>query len=86
MVDLGYKDFIAETFQAFLAPAGTAPDIVERLSAKSLEVLKTQAIKDQLRINGFEVIANGREGLRSRIESEVPKWRDVIAKAGIKPV
>src|SRR5580704_7939482 len=30
MVDLGYKDFIADTFQAFLAPAGTAPDIVER--------------------------------------------------------
>jgi tripartite-type tricarboxylate transporter receptor subunit TctC len=86
MVDLGYKDFIAETFQAFLAPARTAPDIVERLSAKSLEVLKTPAIKDQLRINGFEVIANGREGLRNRIEVEVPKWRDVIAKAGIKPV
>ena len=86
MVDLGYKDFIAETFQAFLAPARTAPEIVERLSAKSLEILKTQAIKDQLRINGFEVIANGREGLRNRIEVEVPKWRDVIAKAGIKPV
>jgi tripartite-type tricarboxylate transporter receptor subunit TctC len=86
MVDLGYKDFIADTFQAFLAPAGTAPDIVERLSAKSLEVLKTQAIKEQLRINGFVVIANGREGLRNRIEVEVPKWRDVIAKAGIKPI
>ena len=86
MVDLGYTDFIAETFQAFLAPAKTPPDIVERLSAKSLEILKTPAIKDQLRINGFEVIANGREGLRNRIEVEVPKWRDVIAKAGIKPV
>jgi hypothetical protein len=32
------------------------------------------------------VIANGREGLRNRIEVEVPKWRDVIAKAGIKPI
>jgi tripartite-type tricarboxylate transporter receptor subunit TctC len=51
MVDLGYKDFIAETFQAFLAPARTAPDIVERLSAKSLEVLRTQAITEQLRID-----------------------------------
>jgi tripartite-type tricarboxylate transporter receptor subunit TctC len=86
MVDLGYTNFIAETFQAFLAPARTAPDVVERLSAKSLEILKTPAIEDQLRINGFEVIANGREGLRNRIEVELPKWRDVIAKAGIKPV
>ena len=86
MVELGYKDFIAETFQAFLAPAKTPPEIVARLSAKSVEVLKRPEIVDQLRINGFEVIANGSDGLRRRIETEVPKWRDVIAKAGIKPV
>lgn len=86
MVDLGYKDFIAETFQAFLAPAKTAPEIVEKLSVKSVEVLKAPGMADQLRLNGFEVIANGAAGLRSRIEVEIPKWRDVIAKAGIKPV
>jgi hypothetical protein len=56
------------------------------LSAKSVEVLKRPEIADQLRVNGFEVIANGSKGLRQRIEVEVPKWRDVIAKAGIKPV
>ncbi|HZE54032.1 MAG TPA: tripartite tricarboxylate transporter substrate-binding protein [Bradyrhizobium sp.] len=86
MVELGYKDFIAETLQFFLAPAKTPPDIVEKLSAKSLEVLKRPEIVDQLRSNGYEVIANGPQGLRQRIETEVPKWRDVIAKAGIKPV
>jgi tripartite-type tricarboxylate transporter receptor subunit TctC len=86
MVELGYTDFIADTFQALLAPARTAPDIIERLSAKSIDVLKAPAITEQLRNNGFEVIANGPEGLRRRIGDEVPKWRDVIAKAGIKPV
>jgi tripartite-type tricarboxylate transporter receptor subunit TctC len=86
MVELGFPDFIAETFQAFLAPAKTPPDIVARLSDKSVEVLKKRALVDQLRINGFEVIANGSEGLRRRLETEVPKWRGVIAKAGIKPV
>jgi hypothetical protein len=39
-----------------------------------------------LRNNGFEVIANGPDGMRKRIDDEVPKWRDIIAKAGIKPV
>jgi len=24
--------------------------------------------------------------MRKRIEEEVPKWRDIIAKAGIQPV
>jgi tripartite-type tricarboxylate transporter receptor subunit TctC len=86
MVELGYKDFVAETAQFFFAPAKTAPDIVEKLSAKSIEVLRKRDAVEQLRINGYEVLANGPETLRKRIEIEVPKWRDVIAKAGIKPV
>ena len=86
MVELGYADFISDTFQGFLAPAQTPPAIVELLSAKSVEILKTPKISEQLRSNGFEVIANGPDGMRRRIATEVPKWRDIIAKAGIKPV
>ena len=86
MVELGYKDFIADTFQAFLAPAKTPPAIIELLAAKSIAILKTPKIAEQLRNDGYEVIANGPDGLRKRIEDEVPKWRDVVVKAGIKPV
>ena len=86
MVELGYKDFVAETAQFFFAPARTAPDIVERLTAKSMEVLKGPAVVEQLRVNGYEITAGGAEALRQRIEVEIPKWRDIIRKAGIKPV
>jgi len=86
MVELGYKDFIAETVQFFFAPGKTPPDIVEKLSAKTMEVLKSRDVVEQLRVNGYEVTASGAEALRQRIEQEVPKWRDVIAKAGLKPV
>jgi tripartite-type tricarboxylate transporter receptor subunit TctC len=86
MVELGYTDFISDTFQGFLAPAKTPPAIVALLSTKSIEILKTPAIAEQLRNNGFEVIANGPDGMRKRIADEVPKWRDIVAKAGIKPV
>ena len=86
MVELGYKDFVSDTFQGFLAPANTPAAIVEQLTAKSLGILKTPKIAEQLRNNGFEVIANGPDGMRKRIEDEVPKWREIVAKAGIKPV
>jgi tripartite-type tricarboxylate transporter receptor subunit TctC len=86
MVELGYKDFVADTFQGFLAPAKTPPAIIELLSAKSIEVLKVAKTAEQLRNDGFEVIANGPDGMKKRIDGEVPKWRDIIAKAGIKPV
>jgi tripartite-type tricarboxylate transporter receptor subunit TctC len=86
MVDLGYKDFIADTFQGFLAPAKTPQEIIGLLSTKVIEILKTPKIAEQLRNDGFEIIANGPEGMRKRIADEVPKWRDIVAKAGIKPV
>ena len=56
------------------------------LSTESIKILKTPKIAEQLRNDGFEVLANGPDGMRKRIEDEVPKWRDVVAKAGIKPV
>ena len=86
MIELGYKDFISDTFQGFLAPVKTPPEVVQLLAAKSIEILKVTKTADQLREDGFEVIANGPDGMKKRIDDEVPKWRDVIAKAGIKPV
>ena len=86
MIELGYKDFIAETAQFFFAPAGTPPDIVNSLTAKSMDVLKRPDVIAKLRDNGYEVAAHGSDALRAYIESQIPKWRDVIAKAGIKPV
>jgi tripartite-type tricarboxylate transporter receptor subunit TctC len=86
MVELGYRDFISDTFQGFLAPARTPPAIVDLLAAKSIEILSRPEIAEQLRNNGFEVIANGPAGMRKRIDDEVPKWRDIVAKAGIMPV
>jgi tripartite-type tricarboxylate transporter receptor subunit TctC len=86
MIETCYKDFISDTFQGFLAPAKTPSVIVGLLSARSIEILKTSMIAGQLRNNGFEVIAGGPDAMRKRIADEVPKWRDVIAKAGIKPL
>jgi tripartite-type tricarboxylate transporter receptor subunit TctC len=86
MVELGYADFISDTFQAFLAPAKTPAAIVDVLSAKAIEILKTPGIAEQLRNDGFEVTAFGPDGMRKRIADEVPKWREIITKAGIKPV
>jgi len=86
MVELGYTDFVSDTFQGFLAPAKTPAAIVELLSTRTIEILKTPKIAEQLRNDGFEVEAFGPDGLRKRIADEVPKWRDIVAKAGIKPV
>jgi len=86
MLELGYADFVSDTFHSMLAPAGTPPEIVDRLARASLDALNEPAFHERLRTLGFDVIAKGPDGLRRRIADEVPRFRDLIAKAGIERV
>jgi tripartite-type tricarboxylate transporter receptor subunit TctC len=86
MVELGFAGFVVDTFHMMLAPAGTPSEIVNRLAAVSMETLKQPEFHEKLRKLGFEILANGPDSLRKRIAEEVPKYRDIIAKAGIPKV
>jgi tripartite-type tricarboxylate transporter receptor subunit TctC len=86
MIELGYPGFLADTFHGMFAPAGTPPDIIDKLVKVALDALKDQAFHEKLRTLGFDVIATGPEGLRKRVAAEVPRYRDIIAKAGIERV
>jgi len=86
MLELGYPGFVVDTFHCMMAPAGTPPEIVNRLAEVSVATLKQPEFHERLRTLGFEIIANGPDGMRRRIADEVPRYRDIIAKAGIERV
>jgi tripartite-type tricarboxylate transporter receptor subunit TctC len=86
MLELGFDGFVSETFHGMLAPAGTPPEIVDRLAATCLDSLKQPEFHEKLRTLGFEVIGKGPDAMRRRISDEVPRYRDLIAKAGIERV
>ncbi len=85
MTELGYADFVTDTFQSFLAPAKLPQAIVDALESAVLAILREPVVAEQLQTNGFEVIAHGADGMAQRIRDEVPKWRAIITKAGINP-
>jgi tripartite-type tricarboxylate transporter receptor subunit TctC len=86
MLELGFAGFVSETFHGMLAPAGTPPEIVDRLAAVSMDSLQQPEFHERLRTLGFEVIGKGPDAMRRRIADEVPRYRDLIAKAGIERV
>jgi tripartite-type tricarboxylate transporter receptor subunit TctC len=86
MLELGYAGFVADTFHGMLAPAGTPPEIVNRLSSLAVQALQEPTFREKLRTLGFEVIAKGPDGMRKRIVAEVQRYKDIIAKAGIERV
>jgi len=86
MVELGYDGFVTDTFQGFLAPIKTPPAIVDRLATATDTILRQPDMRDRLLKIGYEVIAGNQAAMKQRIDKEVPMWRDLVAKAGIKPL
>jgi tripartite-type tricarboxylate transporter receptor subunit TctC len=84
MAEAGIADAVSDTFQALFAPAGIPPEVVSKLSKEIISVLGQKEVRDALWTAGLKVTAGSPDALRARIAQEVPMWRDVIEKAGIK--
>ena len=83
LTELGYPNTDAETFVAILAPAGTPTVIVEKLSKEINLILQTTEVNERLKKYGFRVVAGGPDILRTRIQRELPMWKDIIEKAKV---
>jgi tripartite-type tricarboxylate transporter receptor subunit TctC len=84
MIEAGYKDFVFDTYTALMAPAKTPPEIVRQLETLALDILNKPDMRAKLTQSGFEVTAKDGKGHMARVAKEVPMFRDIIAKAGIK--
>jgi len=82
--EAGIKDAVSVTFQAVFVVSGTPPEIVTQLSNDCVAVLKQPEMMEKMKRVGLEVTAYDSDGLKARVAREVPLWKDVIEKAGIK--
>ncbi|MFL6798662.1 MAG: Bug family tripartite tricarboxylate transporter substrate binding protein [Xanthobacteraceae bacterium] len=84
MLEAGYKDFVFETYTALMAPARTPPEIVARLEAVALDILRRPDMRAKLTEAGFQVTATTGKEHAARITREIPLFRQIIEQAGIK--
>ncbi|MFL5096937.1 MAG: Bug family tripartite tricarboxylate transporter substrate binding protein [Xanthobacteraceae bacterium] len=84
MAEAGMANYDASLWLAMVAPAGTPPDIVNRLNREIVEVLNMPRIKEALAVQAMETEPGPPEALANLIGSEIEKWRKVITQAGIK--
>ena len=79
----GVPGFDMTLWWAMLAPAGTPPAIVARLSQDIGKVLGQPAMAE--RFNTLELTPSTPEALAELIKREIPKWRKVFEAARIAP-
>lgn len=83
MRELGFPDFVQETFLSLFTMAGTPTPIIERLAREVVTIMGDAETRARLRNAGFIVRPDGPEALANRVAREVPLWRALVARAGI---
>ena len=83
MQEAGVPNAVVETSQMFLAPAGTPPEIIKRLSEETRLILQKPDIKDKMLTGGFMVKYEGPDELHARMVREVPIWKEIVERAGL---
>lgn len=84
MTEAGLPGFEAVGLAAVLAPAGTPPEIVNRLSREIAAILKAPEVRDQLVAMGLEVVASTPAEYTDYIGVESTKWGKIIRDAKIQ--
>src|SRR5262245_32738876 len=82
--ELGVKDAESDTFQGIYAPGGTPQAVIDRLAKELNAILARPDIREKFAKTGLPVVAEGPEVFRARIAKEVPMYKDIIDKAGLK--
>jgi tripartite-type tricarboxylate transporter receptor subunit TctC len=85
MAEAGLPGFEASLWFAVVAPAAMPPAILARLNRELNEILGEADVKKSLRGQAIDVETSTPEKLRERIAADIKKWRDIAAKAGVKP-
>ncbi len=80
----GLKGFDASSWFGLLAPAGTPPDIVNRIQQETAKALASPAVKEKLLAQGAIPGGNTPQEFARMIESEHVKWAGVVKASGAK--
>lgn len=72
-------------WQGLLAPAGTPPEIVQKVHADVRDVLALPDVKERLGSLGMDIVPGTPESFGTFLRENIATWRRVSTGAGVKP-
>jgi len=83
LAEAGYPKIEASASFMVVAPAGTPPAIVQRMSAEIIKVMKSPAIRERLEGQGFIPIFDTPDAFAASLKKERQMWAEVIRRNNI---
>lgn len=84
LAEAGVAGYEMDTWVGVFAPAGTPPEIVKRLNAEIVRILKSPEVHDKLTALGANIVADSPEHCAAFVKSETAKWAELVKKIGAR--
>jgi tripartite-type tricarboxylate transporter receptor subunit TctC len=85
MIEAGVPGYEMSAWNAIFAPKGTSADVLARLHAELVKVLRAPDMREQCAALGAEPIGNTADELAAFLKTDKVRWGKIIEERGIKP-
>jgi len=82
--EIGMPEVSTVFFWAMVVPAGTPPEVVAKLNQALGQTLRDPVVKAEFDKQSMETSPGTSEEIARFMAQQVPMWRDVVKKAGLK--
>lgn len=83
IAEAGLPGFSVESWQGYFAPAGTPPQVVDKINRDIQAVLRAPEVRAKLEDLGFKVAGGSPTELAESLRAEQPRYARAIKTAGI---
>jgi len=77
--------YAVESWYGLYAPAGTPPDVIQKLSAAAKKAARSSEFAKRIEQEGLEVTATDPAELDRYVKAEEVRWRKIVKENNIKP-
>lgn len=85
VAESGYPGYEVVVWFALWAPAGTSPEIVQRLNVEVNQILKTPAVANKLKDLGAVPMGGTVEEFTRFVNAEILRWAEFVKTTGMQP-
>jgi tripartite-type tricarboxylate transporter receptor subunit TctC len=78
IAEAGVPGYVADGWYGLYAPAGTPPDVIDRINKSVATSIQSEAFKKLEKVEGLTIVPGTPEEFEAYVQSEAARWRDLI--------
>lgn len=82
--EAGLAGFETIAWNGLFGPPGLPAEIVARVEAEIARIARLPEARERVRALGVEIVASPAEVLAARVRADIGRWRDLVARTGIR--